>query len=97
MFKSHTNLYAIKIDSNCVSVGIGLSHFSSDYVNLGLPNAKLIAEKMNLTFHYLPISHKQWKKLFNDFYRTHPTANDANRKKLAKLFLEKSNCTTIFP
>ena len=52
---------------------------------------------MNLTYPPLPITHKHEKKLFNDFYREHPTANDTNRKKLVKLFLEKSNCTTIFP
>ena len=52
---------------------------------------------MNLAFPPLHVAHARVKNLFYDFHGTHPTANDANANKLAKLFLEKSNCTTISP
>ena len=51
---------------------------------------------MSLTCPPLPISCKHEKKTFNDFHGTHPVANDASRKKLAKLFPEKSSYTTFF-
>ena len=50
---------------------------------------------MNLTCDHLPIAHKHKKN--NYFYETHPKANDLSRNKLAILFLEKTNCTTILP
>ena len=93
----------MKLDPNFIAVGIGPLHYSSDYVASGAPNDKLksdlcfIAKMMNIECPPLPISHPHEKKLFNDFYRNNPHATDATRKELAKLFLSKTNHTTIFP
>ena len=101
--KNHVNASLMKLDPNFIAVGIGPLHYSSDYVASGAPNDKLksdlcfIAKMMNIECPPLPMSHPHEKKLFNDFYRNNPHATDATRKELAKLFLSKTNHTTIFP
>ena len=103
IFKNHISLLIVKTDSDFVSIGIGPLHNSSNYVVAGVPDHRLapdikfIAKQMNLQFPPLPIAHPHEKKTFNDFYGNHPNSTDANRKELAKLFLQKTNCKTIFP
>ena len=91
----------IKTDPSIVSAGIGPLHCSTDCIILGilnkrLKNMTLICEKMKITFLTLPIFYKHEKKIFNDFCGVCPNANDASRKALAKLFLDKTNCTAVF-
>lgn len=103
VFKNHVNMSLFEGDSAFISVGVGPSHYSSDYVVTGPPDDRLkpdlrfIAEKMNLQCPPLPIAHKHEKKVFNDFYKTTPQCNDQTRTELAKLFLSKTNLVTIFP
>ena len=93
----------VKTDPDFISVGIGPLHYSSNYIESGMPNDRLspdikfIAEQMNLKCPPLPIAHPHEKKIFSDYYGNHPNSTEANRKELAKIFLQKANCTSIFP
>ena len=105
IFMRHINLSQFRHVENFVSVGIGPLFYDERFVTKGEPNeilsgdAHFVAKQMGVKCAPRGFSKSMPKerKIFNDFLEKHPNPSPSQFEELAAVFLQETNCKTVFP
>ena len=103
VYPRHYNLSHFKPLDSFVSVGVGPLCFSQHYIDIGEPDQQLkgdikfIANKMNVRFPPMPVSTKEEKKIFNDFFRANTRQSSLQWRELVCSYRRLSDGSNIFP
>ena len=104
LFPRHKNTLLFKEVPNFVAVGIGPLIHETEFVCCSeKPDDRLkgdlrfTAERMKVACPPLPIYGPRERKMFNDFMLRHPKPNAAQLRAHAKEYLDKTDCSSVFP